>query len=448
MEHILPFAPAVCLIVYAAVTKKMAEAMVISTMLAMALLHRGAMLSGTIDALYAALSNSSYQFVLLIMVAFGGMVELLQKSGALRGFREGLLKVASGPRRTMFLAWCMAALMFADEYLSALTVAVSFRDITDRHGIPREHLAFQSQGMACCLCVLIPFSSWTAFTIGLMSEHGLGFNDYLRAIPYMFFPLLMVVLCLLLALGLFPRVGHLKRAYERVAAGGTALPPAEKGAVLVDLGAEEGENTSSALNAVIPLAALMAGVLLFENDLVHGLVLAILVQLVLYVGQRLMTVGQFLEHFFEGAKSMTALAIVVCFSFMLSQANRELGMFDLLIQGMGTALPPAAVPVVAFLMVGLTTFAVGGCWVVMTVAFPVFLPIAAAVGADPSVVVAAVMSGISMGYCLCFYADAVFMTTAGTGVPNMDIIRTIAPYAVGISVLSAAGYLLCGAGVL
>lgn len=448
MRNILTFLPVAVLIVCAAATKKMAEAMVIATLLAMALLHGTNFLTGTIDAVYATLSGSSYQFVLLIIIGFGGMIALLQKSGAIQGFRDGLLKIAAGPRRAMVLAWGMALVLFADEYLNALTVSFSFRDLTDRHGIPREHLALQAQSMACCLCVVVPFSSWTAFIVGLTEKHGLGFGDFVGAIPYMFFPLLLMALCLLLALGLFPKVGNLKRAYDRVAAGGPALLEEEKSRALVDLGGPEEGEKSSALNAAVPLAALVGGVLYFGNDMIHGLLLALLTQLVMYVGQRLMTFSEFLDCFFEGAKSMTSLAIVVCLSFMLSQANQDLGMFEILIQAARENLPPVLLPAVAFVMVGLTTFAVGGCWVVMTVAVPVFLPIAMAVGVSATVVTAAIMSGISLGYCLCFYADAVFMTTAGTGVPNMDIIRTVLPYALGLSVLTAAGYLLCGLGVI
>ena len=48
--------------------------------------------------------------------------------------------------------------------------------------------------MACCLCMTIPFSSWTAFSVGLISEFGLGFGDYLKAIPFMFYPLCMMLL--------------------------------------------------------------------------------------------------------------------------------------------------------------------------------------------------------------------------------------------------------------
>ena len=213
-EIIMAFAPLVFLIVYALKTRKMADAMILATLLAMVLLHRQHFLTGAIDALYGALSNSSYQFVLCITIGFGGMITLFQESGALMGFRD-----------------------------------------------------------------------------------------------------------LLLAVGAFPKAGVLKRAYRRV------------------------------WNAVPPLA---------------------------------------------------------------------------------------------FLLVGATVFAVGGCWVVMTIAIPVFVPLALSMGVTAPVIIAAVMSGIGLGYSTCFYADAVFMTTAGTGVSNITIIKATLPYAAGAAAVAAAGFLLCG----
>ena len=118
LQIVMAFAPLTFLIIYALKTRKMADAMVLATLLAMVLLHRQHFLTGTIDAMYAALSNSSYQFV---------------------------------------------------------------------------------------LCIII------------------GFGDYLRAIPYMIYPLGMMLLCLLLAVGAFPKLGGLKRAYQRVQEGGPAF---------------------------------------------------------------------------------------------------------------------------------------------------------------------------------------------------------------------------------
>ena len=40
------------------------------------------------------------------------------------------------------------------------------------------------------------------------------------------------------------------------------------------------------------------------------------------------------------------------------------------------------------------------------------------------------------------------MTTAGTGVSSITIIRTTMPYAAGAAVITVAGFLLCGLGVL
>ena len=75
------------------------------------------------------------------------------------------------------------------------------------------------------------------------------------------------MLCLLLIFGLFPKVGEMKRAYQRVENGGPALLIDEKADKLVDVGSVDEEKVSSALNAIIPLVVLIAGVLLCDNDL-------------------------------------------------------------------------------------------------------------------------------------------------------------------------------------
>ena len=136
VEIIMAFAPLVFLIVYALKTRKMAESMILATLLAMMLVHRQHFLTGTIDAMYATLSNSSYQFALCVIIGFGGMITLLQASGALMGFRDLLARVASTPRRTLLLAWLLSVVMFVDEYLNALTVTISMRGICDKTAFP------------------------------------------------------------------------------------------------------------------------------------------------------------------------------------------------------------------------------------------------------------------------------------------------------------------------
>lgn len=444
LHTVMAFLPLAFLIVYALKTRKMADTMVLATLLAVLLVHRQHFFTGLIDAMYTTLGNSSYQFALCSILGFGGMISLFQASGGLMGFRDLLAKAANTPRKTLLLAWLLSVIMFVDEYLNALTTTICLRDVSDKNRLPREHLAVQANIMACCLCVTVPFTSWTAFSVGLISDFGLGFTDYLQAVPFMFYPLAMMLVSLLLALGWFPKVGMLRQAYHRVASGGAAFEPGEKGEKLVDIDEVDEHNVSSAWNAIIPLAALVGGTVLFDNDLLHGIVIALVVQFLLYVLRRRMTVGEYFSHFFAGAKGMVSIAIVVGFGLMLSDANRALGLFDILINGIGSAVPAYLIAPLAFLLVALTVFAVGGCWAVMTIAIPVFIPMGLAAGVTAPLMIAAVMSGVTLGYSLCFYADAVLMTTAGSGVSNLTIIRATTPYALAVGTLSAAALLVAG----
>ena len=360
------------------------------------------------------------------------------------GFRDLLAKAANTPRKTLLLAWLLSVIMFVDEYLNALTTTICLRDVSDKNRLPREHLAVQTNIMACCLCVTVPFTSWTAFSVGLISDFGLGFTDYLQAVPFMFYPLAMMLVSLLLALGWFPKVGMLRQAYHRVASGGAAFEPGEKGEKLVDIDEVDEHNVSSAWNAIIPLAALVGGTVLFDNDLLHGIIVCLVVQFLLYVIQKRMTVGEYFARFFSGVKGMTTIAVVVGFGLMLSDANRTLGLFDILINGIGGAVPRCLIAPLAFVLVGSTVFAVGGCWAVMTIAIPVFIPMGLAAGVAAPLMIAAVMSGVTLGYSLCFYADAVLMTTAGSGVSNLTTIRAATPYALAVGGLSVIALLVAG----
>ena len=115
LHAVLAFIPLLFLIIYALKSRKMADAMVLATLLAMVLVHRGRFITGTIETMYATLSSSSYQFALCVIISFGGMIALFQASGGLMGFRDLLAKVASTPRRTLLLAWLLSVVMFVDE---------------------------------------------------------------------------------------------------------------------------------------------------------------------------------------------------------------------------------------------------------------------------------------------------------------------------------------------
>ena len=339
--------------------------------------------------------------------------------------------------------------MFVDDYLNVLAVSSSMRTLTDKQRIPREHLAYGANSMGACVCVLIPFTSWAAFAIGCLSEQGLGFTDYVRSLPYMFFPIIAIVVCLLVAVGVIPKVGLIKKAYERVDAGGSVLCPAESSgstSSIINMGEETDEDIkpSSPLNFFIPIIALIVVTIVCGNSVVHGIIAAIVIQFILYLAQRLMTLSEFMNTMFEGITSMAGLAFIICFAYILGSANDAMGFSTFVINGLSGTIPPALLPALAFIIIGAVAFAAASFWVLIVITVPIFVPLASSMGIDPAIIIAAIMSGVAFGSKFCFYSDAVFMTSAGTGVPNMTQIKAVAPYVLGSAALSAVAFLIIG----
>ncbi len=450
MEYgIISCIPIAVLIIGVLITKKMPEMIIFSSIVGAALVFKTDIFNGYVGWLYGALSNESYQFLLILLLGFGAIIKLFEKSGALQGFANAIGRFANTRKKTMFVTWIMGIIMFVDDYLNVLAVSSSMRTLTDKQRIPREHLAYGANSMGACVCVLIPFTSWAAFAIGCLSEQGLGFTDYVRSLPYMFFPIIAIVVCLLVALGIIPKVGLIKKAYERVDAGGSVLCPAESSgstSSIINMGEETDEDIkpSSPLNFFIPIIALIVVTIVCGNSVVHGIIAAIVIQFILYLAQRLMTLSEFMNTMFEGITSMAGLAFIICFAYILGSANDAMGFSTFVINGLSGTIPPALLPALAFIIIGAVAFAAASFWVLIVITVPIFVPLASSMGIDPAIIIAAIMSGVAFGSKFCFYSDAVFMTSAGTGVPNMTQIKAVAPYVLGSAALSAVAFLIIG----
>lgn len=438
--------PIIVLIVGALLTKRIMEMLLLATFTGVIILYKGSFLEGFVTVLYETFSSWSLQFVFIILFTFGGLIKLFQTSGAISGFGDILSKYASGKKRPLLLAWILGILMFVDDFLNVLTVGFSLRDLTDRNGIPREHLAMQAAAVAAAMCCLVPFSSWAGFHIGLISEEGLGFVDYAKAIPFMFFPIIAVLCCLLLDLGIIGKFGALKESYKRIADGGSTVPEAE-GSGMLSMETEDDVPATSAWNVAIPLLALIVGTLVFDCDLAYGCVISIIVQMLMYMFQKIMTPVKYVDDFLDGAKSMFPLMVLVTFAFTLSNVNGKLGFFEYMIAKIGALVPGELLPAMTFLLVAAATFATAGYWSMQVISVPIFLPLAFALGVYPPVIVAAIMSGVSFGCCYCFYSDNIIMTAASTEVSNFRQTKVSTSYMIPCAVLAflcyiAAGFLL------
>ena len=107
-------------------------------------------------------------------------------------------------------------------------------------------------------------------------------------------------------------------------------------------------------------------------------------------------------------------------------------------------LSPAVVPAIAFLVVAALNFTTGSVWGITAVTVPILLPLAFSIGANPLLVMGAIVSGATLGSHACFYSDATVLTSSCCKMENMDHALSQLPYSLCAAGLSAAGYLVCG----
>ena len=447
MEGIVSCIPIAVLIIGLLITKRMAEMMILSSFVGAVLVFGKGFFGGWIGQMYATFANPSYDFLLFILFGFGAMIKLFEKSGAFLGFTDIVSRFAKGPKSAMVATWIMGIIMFVDDYLNVLAVSSSMRTLTDKYNIPREHLAYASNSMGACVCVLIPITSWAAFAVGTMSEQNLGMADYCHALPFMFFPIFAIVVCLLVAVGVIPKVGLMKKAYERVENGGPLLVEEHVGATIVDMGAgeeKEDQEPGSPWFFIIPIVVLVVVMMICNQDVVSGIIAAVASQGVLYLATRKMNLTEFMNGVIEGVTSMAGLAFCIFFGYTLGESNTALGFSEFVVNGLSSFMSPAILPAFTFVIVAAVTFAAASFWILIMLSVPVFVPLAVTMGVDPAFVIAAIMSGVAFGSKFCFYSDAVFMCSAGTGVSNMTQIKVVAPYVLGCAGLAIIAFLILG----
>ena len=425
--------PVLILVAGVLFTKRMTEPLIISSITAVVMADGTGALSGYVEKMYEVLSNQSFQLLVIVALGFNGMTALLEKSGAMLGFGGALEKMSSTPRRTMFFTWLLGGIIFVDDYLNALAVAASMKPVADRQKIPREHLAYTINCMGACVCVMFPVSSWSAFAIGCLAKQGLGADTYFKAIILMFYPICAILVCLLAALGRMPKLGNLSQAYKRMEMGGEmAVNPWRTG----NNGEMKVTEPSGPLNFLLPMAALVAGMLIFDNNIVVGILLAVACMFFMYTLQKRMEIREFFDVFFQGASGMIPMLMNIFIAFIMELAVEQMGFTTAVIELVTASVPVWLIPAAIFLSVGVIAFFAASFWALIVISFPIFIPMAFQMGIPPALVVAAVMSGVALGSQACLYSDAVFMVAAGTGVPNEVQFKTVLPY-MGISTLAA-----------
>ncbi len=437
------------IIVGAVVTRRCVEVMIAGSIVAAMFLFGTGFLSGWSESLQNMLAENVW--VMLVCLLFGGLIGLLTDSKGSFGFSKYISKFCNTQRKTLMTTFIMGILIFVDDYLNVLSIGACMKKISDKQKLPRETLAYLLDSTGAPVCVLLPFSTWAVFYASLFYEQdsvkALGVTSamaaYVKAIPFLFYPIITLIIVFFFVMGWMPKLGSMKKAYQRVEETGKVYSDASRKYNHDD---PEEDEDGNIWNFLIPMGVLV-GVAVVTGDILNAVILALIVCFFMYVPRKILSVDEFLSSMIRGFGDMLPTLTMLLVTFVLKDISGQMGMTDYIIGLAEPFLFAAVFPAMVFILGAVLAFTTGSDWGMSSIITPIVFPLGAALGANPVLIMAAVISGGTFGSHACFYADATLLASQSSGIDNMEHALSQIPYVIISSILSvicfvAAGFLL------
>ena len=415
-------------------------------------------LAGAIEAAIGVLASAGDARVIVFTLVIGAFILTLERSGGVTGFIRFLeqRKWVDNGRRAQWMAWFIGIIIFIESNITVLVAGTVSRPLFDRFRVSREKLAYLIDSTSAPICMLIPLNAWGAFNLGLLD--GLGVDEPLRvllsSIPMNLYAISAVLLAAFVVARDF-NPGPMAEA-ERRAAAGESLAVQQDAEILKD------SAPPNAWNMLLPVACLVAAMPVFllitgSGDLFAGSgstsvlwasLLALTVVSLLVLFQRSMNLERLTSTWMEGAGAMLPIATVLLLALALGGVSKALGTGVYVAGLVGETLPAWFLPACLFLASSLIAFAVGSSWGTFSIMLPIAVPVAAALGVEPTLFVAAVLSGGIFGDHSSPISDTTIVSSLASGTEHIEHVRTQLPYALIAGAVSFIGFCALGVVVL
>ncbi|MBP3337589.1 MAG: Na+/H+ antiporter NhaC family protein [Clostridia bacterium] len=434
--------------------------------------HPVAALDNVINAgLIEAVSGTAGIFIFLVIL--GALVALINKAGGSKAFGRWAETHIKSRVGAMFATFILGVLIFIDDYFNCLTVGSVMRPVTDSHKISRAKLAFIIDATAAPICMIAPVSSWAA-AVSEFTE-GTGFSGielFVRAIPYNFYSLLMIVFVLGIIFMKFdygPMKLHEFNAMTKgdlFTSGKDDVESAEN---------SDGNEKGKVIDLILPVIVLViisiVGLLYiggffgvdlwggtdnagsfvgaFGNTdatvgLPWGALVALIATVIYLLARRVITFKDAMESIPMGFKAMVPAILILTFATALKNMTGLLGA-DVYVEAlMDSAASGLAnfLPTIIFLVACVLAFSTGTSWGT----FGILIPIVAAIF-DPTselliIGMSACLAGAVCGDHCSPISDTTIMSSAGSQSNHVNHVSTQLPYAITVALVSFVVYVL------
>ena len=448
----------------------------------------GGIFTGLLDSFNVFILNTildrDHAVIALFTLMLGGMVGIIYRNGGMHGIIQLLIKKANTPKKGQISIWLFGIIIFFDDYSNTLIVGNTSRLLCDRLGISREKLAYLVDSTSAPVASVAVITTWIGFQISIISDSienisGISESAYLlfiHSIAYSFYPFLALFLVgLVVTMGkdfgpmvdaeIRARKNKNKKVEETVQGNGEEL--------------KVKENISyRAVNAILPIAVLVVSMFYFIfssgqgetikdilgsadtfSALMHSTLLSAFVATLLSVGQRILSLNETFEAWYNGLKFMMMGLLVLVLAWALADISKDLHTADYIVSVLGDKIPIQILPTVVFFIAAVTAFGSGSSWGVMAILMPLVIPLCWAVmenygGPGPENIhilystIACVLTGAVWADHCSPISDTTILTSMASGCDLMDHVKTQMPYAlIAGSIALFIGTLPAGFGV-
>jgi len=428
-----------------------------------------------------AVADADHASIMVFTLLLGGMVGLISRNGGTRGIVDAVAPYARTARRGKLATWGAGMAIFFDDYANTLIVGNTMRPITDRLRISREKLAYIVDSTAAPVAALIPVSTWVGYEISLIGDgfeiaraqnpalaaslEVNSFNVFIESIPYLFYPLLAILLVFLTS-ATGRDFGPMRAAEERAASGNGLFREGAKLAVNTEAEDMNPKDGAPRLwwNAALPVLTVITVVLagLYTSGsaatgpgasmrdifgeassydaLLWGSLGGVLVAIALSVGQRILTVTECIEATVGGFRAMMLAMLILVLAWSMGAVTEAIGTSSFLALLLSDRVAIELIPAIVFVTSAAMAFATGTSWGTMAIMLPVVIPLTVALGgadvlpgaANQAILlggVASVLAGAIFGDHCSPISDTTVLSSTASACDHVDHVKTQLPYA-------------------
>ena len=468
--------PPVAAIVLALITKEVYSSLFLGIIVGCFLYTNGSPIDAFQDFVSRLTSNAGGNMgILMFLVILGTMVALMIRAGGSKAYGDWAVSHIKTKSGALWSTFILAIVLGVDYYFNNLTTGNVMRPVTDGHHISRAKLSYMCDATAAPVCIMMPVSSWAAAVTGIIGNEEVGFQIFLKAIPYNYYAILTLVFIVVMTC-LNIDYGPMRKHENNAAKGDLYTTPERPFAGVEEMKFNPNGKVIDLVLPVLVLVGCCVGSMVYVGyqnggtDLITafantsafdalplGSLVALIFTMIFFMVRRAMSFTELMDCLPNGFKQMVPAILILCLAWTIGDVTKALGAPEFvadLVSKFGPGLKNF-LPAVVFLIAAFLGFATGTSWGTFTILLPIVIPVFS--GGIPAadltselingndmlmIAIAATLGGAVMGDHCSPISDTTIMASSGAQCYHLNHVATQLPYAMTVAVVCFANYIL------